>query len=122
MAGVRITGLNQTIAALKKLGVDANDLKEVMFQIGNKVVGDAKSLTPARTGALRDSIRASKAQRKALIRGGSARVPYASFVEFGSVHNTAEQMVTTAITQNEQYAATTLDREFQSLINRYNLN
>lgn len=122
MTGVRITGLNKTILALKRLGVDANDLKEVMYGIGNKVVGDAKALTPVRTGALRESIRASKAQRKSVIRGGSARVPYASFVEFGSVHNTAEEMVTQAITANEQYAATKLDQELQSLINRYGLD
>lgn len=122
MAGVRITGLNQTLRALKKLGVEANDLKDAMFRIGNKVVGDAKRLTPVRTGALQGSIRASKAQRTAVIRGGSARVPYASFVEFGSVHNTAEQMVKDAITSNETYAATALDREMQSLINKYNLD
>lgn len=122
MTGVRITGLNETIRALRRLGVEANDFKEVMYDIGNKVVEEAKALTPVRTGRLRDSIRASKAQRKSVIRGGSARVPYASFVEFGSVHNTAQQMVTRAITSNERYAATKLDSELQSLIRKYNLD
>lgn len=122
MAGVRITGLNETIRALRRLGVEANDLKEIMFDIGNKVVDDAKALTPVRTGRLRESIRASKAQRKSVIRGGSARVPYASFVEFGSVHNEAENMVERAITNNERYAATKLDSEFQSLIRKYGLD
>ena len=122
MAGVRITGLNETIRALKRLGVEADDLKEIMYDIGNKVVDDAKALTPVLTGRLRESIRASKAQRKAVIRGGSARVPYASFVEFGSVHNTAANMVERAITNNERYAASKLDSEFQSLIRKYNLD
>lgn len=122
MAGVRITGLQATIRSLQKLGVSVDDLKGAIAPITNKVVEDAKRLTPVRTGKLSASIRGSKAKNKAVIRGGTARVPYASFVEFGSVHNTAVNMVTEAITSNEQFAATRLDQELQSLIQRYDLN
>lgn len=122
MAGVRVTGLQQTIRALQRLGVSVDDLKGAIAPITNKVVADAQALTPVRTGRLRASIRGSKAKNKSVIRGGTARVPYASFVEFGSVHNRAVEMVTRAITSNEQYAATTLERELTSLINQYNLN
>lgn len=104
------------------MGVSVDDLKGAIAPITNKVVEDAKRLTPVRTGKLSASIRGSKAKNKAVIRGGTARVPYASFVEFGSVHNTAVNMVTEAITSNEQFAATRLDQELQSLIQRYDLN
>lgn len=122
MAGVRVKGLNETVRALQRLGVSVEDLKGAIAPITNKVVADAQALTPARTGRLRASIRGSKAKNKAVIRGGTARVPYASFVEFGSVRNRAVGMVKRAITSNERYAANRLDQEMQSLIQRYGLN
>lgn len=121
MAGVRIEGLNKTIRSLQKLGVSVEDLKGAIEPITNKVVADAQRLTPVLTGALQASIRGSKAKNKAVIRGGTARVPYASFVEWGSIHNTATEMVTKAIIQNESFAATQLEREMDSLIRRYGL-
>lgn len=122
MAGVRITGLRETIRALEKLGVSVEDLKGAIEPITNKVVEDAKALTPVLTGALRESIRGSKAKNKAVIRGGTARTKYASFVEFGSVHNTAQHMIEDAIGNNQEYAVDKLDQELQSLIRRYDLN
>lgn len=120
MTGVRVTGLRDAQRTLTRIGASADDLKDVMFSIGNKIVQDVKALTPVRTGTLRDSFRASKTRSKAVIRGGNkGRVKYASFVEFGSVHNTAENMTRRAITQNEQYALQTLEHEIESLIRRY---
>lgn len=122
MAGVRITGLKQSIRALEKFGVQVADLKDMLFQVSQKTVDDAKALTPVRSGRLQASIRPSKAKNKVTIRGGSKAVNYASFVEYGSVHNTAVGMVTEAITSNEQYTANKLDSEIQSLVRRYGLN
>lgn len=123
MAGVRVTGLREVQRSLKKLGATAQDLKDAMSKISNKVVQDAKSLTPVRTGRLQSSVRGSKAQNKAVIRAGNnSSTKYASFVEYGSVHNEEEEMIRGAVTQNEQYATTTLENEIESLIERYNLN
>lgn len=122
MAGVRFgPDYSRFMRGLRRLGASAEDFKEVMHKIGSKVVVDAKRLTPVKTGALRNTIRTNKAQRKSVIKAGTARVNYASFVEFGSVHNDKEGMVKSAITSNETYAATTLDRELDSLARRYGL-
>ena len=123
MAGVRVTGLKQTIRALERLGVSAADLKDAMGRVSHKVVADAKALTPVRTGRLQGAIRASRAKNKAVIRGGNnTTTKYASFVEYGSVHNEAVGMITNAVTNNDRYAVDALDREVKSLIARYGLN
>lgn len=120
--GVRVTGLRETQRKLKSLGVQVADLKEANARIAGRVVDQAKTLTPVRSGALRDSIRASKAQNKITIRGGSARTLYASFVEYGGGHNSAVGMVTRAVTDNQDYAVKALEHEIESLIKRYDLN
>jgi len=122
VAGVRITGLRETIRALERFGVEVADLKDMLLEVSQKTVEDAKRLTPVRTGRLQNSIRPSKAKNKVTIRGGSKAVNYASFVEYGSVRNEAVGMVTEAITSNEQYTASKLDSEIQSLVRRYGLD
>lgn len=123
MAGVRITGLKETIRSLEKLGVSVEDLKGAMQKVSAKSVSDAKSLTPVRTGRLLASIRSSKAKNKAVIRAGNnSTTKYASFVEYGSVHNDEVGMVRDAVTSNEAYTVQALDQEVQSLIRQYGLN
>jgi HK97 gp10 family phage protein len=122
MTGVRMEGFREFQRALRKLGAQAADFKEIMFPIGEKVVNDAKSLTPVRTGSLRDSIRASKAQNSVSIRAGKAKVPYASFVEWGTGSMSAQENITGAVEANEEYAKNKLDEGLQELINRLGLN
>lgn len=119
--GVRVTGLRQATRALERLGVSVEDLKEAFSNIGRRVVQDAKALTPVRTGKLQNSIRASKAKNKATLRGGTSRVNYASFVEYGSIHNTAQEMMHKAISNNEGYMVSQLETELESLTRRYGL-
>ena len=115
--GVRVTGLRKVQRALKQFGATAEDMKQAMSNVSNKVVHDAQALTPVRTGNLRASIRASKAQAKATIRGGNnSKLYYASFVEYGAEHNTAVEMVTTAVNNNQQYMIKQLTTEIKSLI------
>lgn len=122
MAGVRIDGLKETIRSLEKLGVQVSDLKDALSKVSAPIVEDAKQLTPVRSGRLQASIRSSKAKNKAVIRAGTKSTAYASFVEFGSVHNDEVGMVHDAITSNESSAAHALDTELQALIRRYGLN
>lgn len=121
MAGVRVTGLREAIRSLERLGVSVQDLKAAFGAIGNKVVSDAQSLAPVKSGKLASSIKASKTKNKSVIRAGSKAINYASFVEFGSVHNTAQHMIETAIKDNDEWAAEQLDKELQSLIRKYGL-
>ena len=93
-----------------------------MQNIASKVVDDAKALTPVRTGKLRDSVRASKAKNSITLRAGTKKTYYASFVEYGSVHNTAVEMVNRAAETNRGYVLSQLQHEIDELIRKYNLN
>ena len=78
---VRVEGLRELTRALGKAGVDAADQKELMHEIGMVVVRAAQQ--PVVTGALEASMRASRTKGKAIVRAGSARVPYAAVQHYG---------------------------------------
>ncbi len=121
--GVRSPGLSKFIRNLERLGVSVADLKEAFATVSAKVVTDAQSNVPVRTGALKASIKASKTKNKALIRAGTpAKTNYASFIEFGTAKISARHMIEKAITDNESYAAQAIEANLSSLIRKYNLN
>lgn len=81
---VTISGLREFTTNLKRLGVEAQDLKDVFAQIAKEVEQDAKSVAPHRTGKLAAKIRGSKyAQNRARVTVTGTR--YHRFVHFGSV-------------------------------------
>jgi hypothetical protein len=86
--GVKVTGLNQAIRALRDLGVPDQEIKDAGSRAGELVANEARGLTPVRTGKLRDSIRVSKTLRKVTISAGNNRtsrsgVPYANPIHWG---------------------------------------
>jgi hypothetical protein len=81
--GVKVEGLNQTVRALQKAGVEIADLKSVFSGIAAEGASLASSFAPVRTGRLRASVRGNKAKNKAVIAAGKARVPYAGPVNYG---------------------------------------
>ena len=87
-AGVKVTGLNQAIRALRELGVPDQEIKDAGSRAGDLVANEARSLTPVRSGALRDSIRVSKTLRKVTVSAGNNRssrsgIPYANPIHWG---------------------------------------
>ncbi|WP_311209379.1 MULTISPECIES: hypothetical protein [unclassified Aeromicrobium] len=82
-AGARVVGLRETIRALERYGVEAQDLKDVMERIGTNVVRVAHGRVRVKSGALDNSIRASKTKNKAVVRAGGARVRYAGVQNYG---------------------------------------
>ncbi len=54
----KVTGIEDTIKALKAVGasIEGKELQDVMRGEGRKVIATAKSLVPADSGDLRDSI------------------------------------------------------------------
>ena len=120
--GVRVTGLRKFVRNLERLGVSVEDMKEVMARVSAPIVSKAKALTPVRSGRLQESVRSSKAKNKAVIRAGTKATDYASFVEFGSIHNTATHMVRDSIMGSEPQTAASLNHELQGLIRKYGLN
>ncbi len=87
---VKVVGLNRTIAQMKKLGVDASDLKEAWEPLGRRGVSTARGLTPSATGALKSSVRASKKQNGVTIRVGYGSKPYAVYPHFGTKYQGAQ--------------------------------
>lgn len=80
---VRVEGLNKTYRELQKLGVDVDDLKDVMASIAQKGAALAERYAPSRSGRLRGTIRGNRAKGKATVTAGRARVQYAGVQNYG---------------------------------------
>ncbi|TCU48345.1 hypothetical protein [Curtobacterium sp. PhB146] len=80
---VRITGLTKTVTALRKSGTDMQDMSELMHAIGTTVVHIARPKAPYLSGALARTVRAGRGKTKAVIRAGTAAVPYAGVQHYG---------------------------------------
>ena len=83
-AGVKVKGYKEAIKALQRIGVPAAEIKAAGTQAGDLVANQARVLAPVRTGALRNSIRVSKAlNRVSVSAGNNTRVPYANPIHWG---------------------------------------
>lgn len=79
----RVEGLNQTLTALQRMGVEADDLKATMAGIAAEGARLASSFAPVRSGLLARTVRGNKAKAKAVVIAGRARVPYAGAINYG---------------------------------------
>lgn len=83
-SGIKVKGYKSAIKALQVIGVPAAEIKEAGSQAGELVAAEARNLVPVRTGALRNSIRVSKALAKVSVSAGNnGRVPYANPIHWG---------------------------------------
>jgi HK97 gp10 family phage protein len=83
-AGIKVAGYRQAIKALQAIGVPATEIKAAGSEAGELVAGQARQLVPVKTGALRNSIRVSKALNKVSITAGNNRsIPYANPIHWG---------------------------------------
>lgn len=80
---VKVEGLNKTLTALQRTGVEVGDLKDAMAAIAAEGARLASGFAPVRTGRLRNTIRGNKAKAKAVVIAGRARVPYAGAINYG---------------------------------------
>ncbi len=84
MVGVRIEGAKELRRALRQVADDArSDLKPVHADVAGIVADTAQQMAPIRTGSLAASIRSSGTLTKAIVRAGTARIPYAGVIHFG---------------------------------------
>lgn len=119
---VHLSGLRETIRSLERLGVAVTDMKAVFLKIGNMVAGNAQSLAPRRSGRLAASIKPSKTKNKALVRAGSARVPYAGVIHYGGYNNiNANPFLTEAVRQSQSKAVQEMEDGLQDLLRKYGL-
>jgi hypothetical protein len=83
-AGVKVKGYKQAIKALQAIGVPAAEIKAAGSEAGELVANEARGLVPVRSGALRNSIRVSKALNRVSVSAGNNRsVPYANPIHWG---------------------------------------
>lgn len=80
---VRVEGLGRTLRQLGKAGASAEDMRELMHQLGTVVVLAAVPMTRRETGRMAGSIRAGRGKTKSVVRMGGARVPYAGVQHYG---------------------------------------
>lgn len=81
---IQVAGLKEVQYSLQKLGKDArNEMKPAHKAAAELVVYKARPMSPVRTGALRDTLRAFARQRAGVVRAGSVSAPYAGPIIFG---------------------------------------
>lgn len=80
---VQVEGLNKTLTALQRMGVEASDLKGTMAEIAAEGATLASKYAPVRSGRLRKTVRGNKAKAKAIVLAGRARIPYAGPINYG---------------------------------------
>jgi hypothetical protein len=82
--GVKVSGLNQAVKALRTIGVPSSAIGEASQRAGEIVANEGRSLAPVRNGDLRETIKARKVARKVVVSAGNNRsVPYANPIHFG---------------------------------------
>ena len=83
-AGIKVAGLKQAIKALQAIGVPVAEIKAAGSEAGELVASQARALAPVRSGALRNSIRVSRAlNRVSVSAGNNGSVPYANPIHWG---------------------------------------
>lgn len=81
---VKIVGLREFQAALKQMdGETQKQLRVVLNRAADMVTADAARKVPTRSGRARASLRAQSSQREAKVVGGSKKVPYYGWLDFG---------------------------------------
>lgn len=83
-SGIKVKGYKAGIKALQAIGVPDTEIKAAGSQAGEIVAREARNLVPVRTGALRNTIKVSKALTRVSVRAGNnGKVPYANPIHWG---------------------------------------
>lgn len=81
---VEIQGIKRLLRDAERVGVAAEDLKELTYRLATPIAALAKTLAPHETGRLASGIKPSRSKRKVMVRVGSAkRMPYAGVNHWG---------------------------------------
>lgn len=85
---IRVEGLKELHNSMKKLNSDlAKQLRLVNKTAAQLVADNAAERVPVLTGRLKKSIKALGQARSATVKEGSAKIPYAGFIDFGGTIN-----------------------------------
>lgn len=118
-SGIKVKGYKQIVKSLKDVGIPQKEINAAGKIAGEKVVLEAKSLVPVRTGKLRDSIKLVTNTRGVSIKAGSeVRVPYANPIHWGwySRHIRPNPFLSNALGYNRQEIYETYFAQLENLI------
>jgi len=110
---VKIEGLADFQAALRRMDGQSQKMLRVVLNEAAEIVAEAaKKKAPEKTGALRNSIRATSQQRYAVVSGGSSRVPYFGFIDYGGTVGRARSSERYRFAKRKGLAGARAVREF----------
>ena len=84
---VSVEGHDQLLKALKAIGAPVEAIIAANEAVGGPVLRTAKNIAPVKSGALRNTIKLSKATTNVKIRAGMKRVPYANPIHWGGFYD-----------------------------------
>lgn len=128
---VEVEGLKELNRNLSLLAADENGIKEANYRAATTLLQTSKPMVPVRSGNLASTLKAGKTKNYAVVRAGSARVPYAAPIHFGWFYD-KEYFIQKNIRPNPFfYRALGLvyediiskyDEDMQALIRKYQLD
>lgn len=102
-AHLEVQGLRTLRRTLKQSAGDLEQLKKAHAEVARIVADRAADRAPARTGRLRETIRASGTNSAAIVRAGRSAVPYAGPIHWGwpARHIKAQPFIYTAANETQ---------------------
>jgi len=84
MDAIKVEGLSEFVKNLKRLDTDLPKALRVAFNAcADVVVNDARSSIPTKSGAAKASVKSRSTATASRVVGGSKRVPYYPWLDFG---------------------------------------
>lgn len=113
-----VRGSRKVQRRLESLDLKIKDLSDAWDDIGDRVVRDARPLTPVLTGKLLSTLRAGGGKSKAVVRAGNNRMPpYGPIQHYGGYNNIeGKYFLSRALSKNVPYITGRIDDEIEHLI------
>jgi hypothetical protein len=124
-AAVHVKGLRETLRALEGLGVDVDELKDVMSAIAASAAKVMSRYTPVDSGALKGTIRGNRAKSKAVVTVGRGKVNnYAGPINYGwpARHIDAANFIAKTDVEFGPHVERMLNEGIGELVRRHGLN
>lgn len=115
-----VDGLDEALSNLKKIGVEADDLKALNFEAG--VIIARRVIPPVDDGDMATTLRVAKATRAAKVTiGNKTRGWYSTFLEYGTKYIAANPFLLEAKEASLEAIYSHYDEGIDKLIDQYNL-
>lgn len=118
---VSVDGLDEVLRNLRKIGVEATDLKQINFEAG--LIVARRVDIPVDDGDMATTLRVAKATSKAKVTVGTkTKGFYSTFIEYGTVKMDANPFLLEAKEASLPEIYDHYEKGIDDLISRYNLN